>query len=178
MAYFFNFLLLLIPTTYFGLKQRNTLYHCQHVSVTLTDDIWENANVMNEKEQKNLVYSHFNGIYKITGTDPKSGWRPIYTEMNKLYGEAYNKTVGAEFVYCRSERRWIFRHKDITHESTASDNGVSHIFDIMSSSTFLFFYLTVFSPRLIAQTGFFDHLKQQNMICLLFLCETGMCGLG
>jgi hypothetical protein len=82
--YFINLACLLTGTIIVGQNQKDGRYHCNSVSVLFGDQVWESAYVTNwtvpsEAPQKEtLVYSYFNGVYKITGTDPRG--YPIYTE--------------------------------------------------------------------------------------------------
>lgn len=82
--YFINLACLLTGTIIVGQNQKNGHYHCKSVSVMFGDQVWENAFVTNwtvpsqSPQKETLVYSYFNGVYKITGTDPRG--YPIYTE--------------------------------------------------------------------------------------------------
>lgn len=124
-AYFFNLALLIAGTQLLGARQTEFYFHCQSVSVTFGDEVWENAYVTNhtnpslETKQRTLIYSYFNGVYKITGRND-FGY-PIYTEMNKNAGDDYQETVGAEIVYCEAEEAWVFQHKYISKEKITSD---------------------------------------------------------
>jgi len=124
-AYFINLGALLMGTIIVGTKQQDYKYHCSSVSITFGDEVWENAYVSNEThpseepDMRALVYSYFNGVYKITDKD-RRGY-PIYTEMNKLAGEAYTQTIAAEIVYCTDEEAWVFRHKLISKVLTVDE---------------------------------------------------------
>lgn len=83
-AYFINLGCLLTGTIILGKNQRDGKYRCKSVLVMFGDQVWENAYVTNSTDPsqspriETLVYSYFNGVYKITGTD--SHGYPIYTE--------------------------------------------------------------------------------------------------
>lgn len=128
-VYFINTFLLLIGTITVARMQKEQYYNCMSVMVTFGDEVFENANVTNitdpsqPSKTQTLVYSYFNGVYKITGRD-RNGY-PIYTEMNKIRGDPYIKRVGAEFVYCKNEGVWVFRHQAIFKVDISSDEEVS-----------------------------------------------------
>jgi hypothetical protein len=134
-AYFINLGGLVLGTIVIGSRQQEYSFHCKSISVTFGDQVWQSAYVTNrtdptqEPEKRTLIYSYFNGVYKITGSDARG--YPIYTEMNKIGGDEYQETVGAEIVYCDDEEAWIFRHKHISKQVTAFDGEVS-LRDILS----------------------------------------------
>lgn len=127
-AYFFNLAFLLAGSIIVGSRQDAYVYHCNSVSVAFGGQVWETAYVMNQSdingpsEERTLVYSYFNGIYKITGRDILG--YPIYTEMNKITGDTYENRTGAEIVYCQAEGAWVFRHKDISKQNELVDDEV------------------------------------------------------
>ncbi|KAL7518261.1 hypothetical protein ACHAWX_003107 [Stephanocyclus meneghinianus] len=128
-AYFINLGCLLTGTIILGKNQRDGKYRCKSVLVMFGDQVWENAYVTNSTDPsqsprvETLVYSYFNGVYKITGTD--SHGYPIYTEMNKKSGVAYQEIVGAEIIYCREEEAWVFRHRNISKVDNSNEDEVS-----------------------------------------------------
>ena len=128
-TYFFNLAFLLGGTILVGTRQDAYVYHCNSVSVAFGDQVWETAYVTNQTdihgppEERTLVYSYFNGIYKITGRDILG--YPIYTEMNKITGDTYENRTGAEIAYCQAEEAWVFRHKDISKQNEFVDDEVS-----------------------------------------------------
>ncbi|KAL7517087.1 hypothetical protein ACHAWX_002040 [Stephanocyclus meneghinianus] len=102
-------------------QQMSGSLHCNSVFVTFAEDIWQDAIVKTpsgEIENKVLIYSYFNGVYRRNSTHDGL---PIYTEQSKLTGESYYRTVGAEIKYCKSEGAWVFMHKDI-RKSNEDDN--------------------------------------------------------
>lgn len=139
-SYFVNSLILLSGTVYVNKKQSAQRYHCESLTVMFGDEVFENAYVTDlavqsqPRKTSTLVYSYFNGVYKIDGRDD-NGY-PIYTEMNKVSGNKYNETVGAEFVYCKEEEAWIFRHKAISKFEMSNDKEVSLCFDFTSFPCF------------------------------------------
>ena len=133
-TYFINCAALLIGTIIVGERQQVQYYHCNSVSVTFGDQVWEEAYVSNrtntsDVERRTLIYSYFNGAYEITGRD-RLGY-PIYTEMNKNTGESYHETIGAEIVYCEEEEAWIFRHEHISKQEGTTDNEVRLLFEMI-----------------------------------------------
>eukprot|EP00804_Cyclotella_cryptica_P003412 CCRYP_018561-RA/>CCRYP_018561-RA protein AED:0.21 eAED:0.21 QI:122/0.81/0.75/1/0.54/0.58/12/0/862 len=125
-AYFINLAGLLTGTIIVGENQKKGHYHCESVSVMFGDQVWQNAYVTNWTDpshafqKETLVYSYFNGVYRITDTDSRG--YPVYTEMNKVSGDAYLETVGAEIVYCQAEEAWVFRHRYISKVNIFSDD--------------------------------------------------------
>ena len=66
---------------------------------------------MNGKpEERVLLYSYFNGIYKENGTHDGM---PRFVEQNKKTDKAFKSTIPSEFIYCNELQRWIMFHPNI-----------------------------------------------------------------
>ena len=125
--FFMNLALLLIGIIAIGDKQDRGVYLCNSVTVIFGDHVWENALVKNKTDpaqspyETTLVYSYFNGIYKLNGTF--DGY-PKFTEQNKVDGTVFRETVGAEIKYCKEEGSWLFMHRDIVKRGHSDEVGV------------------------------------------------------
>ena len=67
LVYFLNAALVLIGLGYITHTQKNGNYRARSVNVLFEEVIWEDANVLLDDgsiEQRLLIYSYFNGIYK------------------------------------------------------------------------------------------------------------------
>lgn len=86
-TYAINIMGLVTGVILIGEKQKQGDYLCNNLSINFGGRIWENALVRNrtdptqEPQQKTLVYSYFNGVYKLNGTH--DGY-PKYTEQVSL----------------------------------------------------------------------------------------------
>ena len=74
--YVFNMLFFGGCLTYFTVMQHGGEYRCQSVTVSFGDAVWENAflDTENGTENRLLIYSHFNGIYKGETQHPILFW--------------------------------------------------------------------------------------------------------
>lgn len=111
LIYFLNAAIILGALGYIAQIQKNGDYRCNTINVLFDEVIWENAHVQlpdGSIEERLLMYSYFNGIYKEDGGH--DGY-PKYIEQNKGDGTAFGSSViGAEIVYCNEIGSWVFRH--------------------------------------------------------------------
>jgi len=144
LMYFLNSAIVLVGLGYITAKQNKGQYRCKTISIVFDEEIWEDAFVRladGRYDEKLLIYTHFNGIYKENG---KHEGYPRYVEQNKNNGKPYNPPVfGAEIVYCNELGSWVFRHPNITTTPNDKDeNECSWLwrspqtqdFDILSST--------------------------------------------
>jgi len=168
-AYFVNFALLMMGTRLLGSRQQEFVYHCQSVTITFGDEVWENAYVTNhtnpsqDTKQRTLIYSYFNGVYKITDSDSRG--RPIYTEMNKNVGDRYQETVGAQIVYCEDEEAWVFQHKYIAKEKIISDEGECPHWLLRSAKTRVYDLTEVPNEDWSVWTGVITPGNKVSIVC-------------
>ena len=119
--YFLNAAIILVGMGYITEAQKSGKYRARLINVIFDEVIWENAYVQlgDRMEQRLLVYSYFNGIYKETGS---YGGYPRYVEQNKAdaldavtvqLGFGPMSMPGAEMVYCDEIGSWVFRHPNI-----------------------------------------------------------------
>ena len=80
--YFLNAAIILVGLGYITEAQKSGKYRARLINVIFDEVIWENAYVQlgDRTEQRLLVYSYFNGVYKEDGT---WGGYPRYVEQNK-----------------------------------------------------------------------------------------------
>ncbi|KAL7538240.1 hypothetical protein ACHAWF_009741 [Thalassiosira exigua] len=121
-----NYLLLLAGLTTVALMQRNGDFLCGSIDVNFGDAVWEHAWVEitpGEHEQRALVYSNFNGVYKKENST--IGGRPFYREMRKSDPtQHFRNRTGAVIKYCEREEIWVFTHENI-RKRKPSANGLS-----------------------------------------------------
>jgi hypothetical protein len=72
---------------------------------------------------------------KLIIIDPPRHILPRYTEQNKIGSTGFVNTIGAEFVYCKELRAWVFRHPQIkTSVNAREENECSWL--LRSPTTF------------------------------------------
>jgi len=113
-VYFLNATIVLVGLGIIANNQDHGEYRCKRVTVLFDEEIWEKAYVRvpdGNFEKRLLIYSYFNGIYQ--EEDSYDGY-PRYVEQNKNDGTPFGPSVrGAEIIYCRAIRSWVFTHPDI-----------------------------------------------------------------
>ncbi|KAL7519551.1 hypothetical protein ACHAWX_004352 [Stephanocyclus meneghinianus] len=118
--YFIIIACLLTGTIIVGRNQTDGNYQCKSVSVMFGEHVWENAYVANWTDpfqaplERTLVYSYFNGVYKITGTDPRG--YPIYTESSM-------KDECLQWLL-RSPKSKVYDLIDVPHEDWSVWTGI------------------------------------------------------
>lgn len=115
LVYFLNVAIILAGLGYITQEQNNGNFRARRIQVLFDEVIWENANVKlnDEPEQRLLIYSYFNGLYKEDGSHHG---HPRYVEQNKEDGKAFSTLAsapGAELVFCNEIVSWVFRHPNI-----------------------------------------------------------------
>jgi hypothetical protein len=137
-VYFVNAALIMIGMAIITRDESRGLYRCKSLSFNIGEDIWDEANILKDEsshmtEPRLLVYTYFAGDYAENGTH--DGY-PKYTEQNKLDDSTgFVNTVGAEFVYCKELRAWVFRHPQIkTSINARKENECSWL--LRSPTTF------------------------------------------
>ena len=116
-VYFLNVAIILAGLGYITQKQNDGSFRAGRIQVLFDEVIWEDADVLLENEiepeQRLLIYSYFNGVYKESGSHHA---HPRYVEQNKEDGSAFSTSAqapGAEFVFCNEIDSWVFRHQNI-----------------------------------------------------------------
>ncbi len=129
MLYFCNLALAIMGLTYIIMKQRSGDYQATSITVTFGEELWEKAvveNVTGGFYEHDLIFSMFNGVYVQSGGHDG---RPVYVEQRKFEQTQYDKWVGAEIKYCRSESRWVLTHthirKSLTSEKVSEMQPIS-----------------------------------------------------
>ena len=126
-VYIINLLAALFGLTYITVRQAWGYYQCGSITITFGDDIWEDAvfkTPSGELKEMILLYSFFNGVYKIDGSHEH---RPIFREQNKFDDTPFKSTVGAEIKYCKKERAWVFTHENLRKSSTSDEVSYFHV---------------------------------------------------
>ncbi len=152
--YFLNMCALLGGMVYVSMSQQSGYYHCEEIFVIFGDEIWEDALVIGSSgmEEKVLLYSYFNGLYRRNGTE---NGLPVYVEQNKFDGNSFETTVPAKIKYCPSEEAWVFMHDNIRKSKESNEVSVfvsfsSHFFNII-----IYIFLNFF--RIVL--GYFESLQ-------------------
>jgi len=128
MLYFCNLALAIMGLTYITMKQRSGDYQATSITVTFGDELWEKAvveNVAGGFYEHDLIFSMFNGVYVQSGVHDG---RPVYVEQRKFEQTPYEKWIGAEIKYCRSECRWVLTHRNIRKSMTSEKLDCDWIF--------------------------------------------------
>ena len=115
LVYFLNVGIILAGLGYITQEQNDGNFRARRIQVLFDEVIWENADVLlnDEIEQRLLIYSYFNGLYKESGSHHG---HPRYVEQNKEDGQQFSSSAsapGAEFVFCNEVSSWVFRHQNI-----------------------------------------------------------------
>ena len=137
LVYFLNVAIILAGLGYISQEQKDGAYSTESIKVMFDEMIWENADVLlenGETEQRLLIYSYFNGVYKEVGTYNNY---PRYIEMNKNDGSAFGSIQGAEFVYCSEIGSWVFKHEQIKTDNDCNwlwKSPETSEYDILSMS--------------------------------------------
>jgi len=127
--YYMNMAAMIAMLLYVNLTQNVGAYRCRSLSVTFGDEVWEGAVVVRDgmdPEDRLLIYSHFNGIYREDGT---VNGRPKYVEMNKEDGDPFQRADPgpAEIIYCEDIEAWVFRHARIRTVPIEEENNADEI---------------------------------------------------
>ena len=124
--YLVNFCTLMTGMAIISRRQSSGYYTCESITVKFSDEIWENALVLNSTTGRvdnrgyDLIYSYFNGVYVVNGTHDG---RPVYTEQNKFDNRPYEVKIGATIRYCKEERAWVFMHERIHKNANTLDSS-------------------------------------------------------
>ena len=132
------------------MKQVRSDYHCPSYTMIIGkgQEVWQEAYVVHPAnsvqyppgkiEVKNLVFSNFNGVYKMDETGRTSEGRPIYVEQSKADSlspfdtlvptfdtsvmpyEQKDPIKPAEIIYCNG--RWLLVHEYIIKHEKVSGN--------------------------------------------------------
>jgi hypothetical protein len=138
--YFLNAAFVLGGLGYITQKQKQGHYRCNSINVVFDEEVWERAIIAlpnGETDERLLIYSTFNGIYREQGS--VEGY-PKYVEQNKNDGSGFgpnSNVTGAEIRYCHDIGSWIFTHPKIIVQNECSWLWRSHQtedFDILSTT--------------------------------------------
>ncbi|KAL7541176.1 hypothetical protein ACHAXR_011631, partial [Thalassiosira sp. AJA248-18] len=166
LVYFLNALIILSGMVAITVTQNNGEFRCKTVMVSFDEEIWENAHVRVHEdiiEQRLLMYSYFNGIYK---EDGEHDGYPRYIEQSKHDSTPFQKniTVGAEIKYCSDIGSWVFMHPNIlTSPGGDMENECSWLW--RSPPTQSFDLLSTTNGDWDAWNGKVKHLTQVSMTC-------------
>ncbi|KAL7544328.1 hypothetical protein ACHAWF_007712 [Thalassiosira exigua] len=156
-VYFLNAIVLLAGMASISYNQHRGVYRCKTLTIEFDEKIWEDALVTVEEdgfdEPWHLVYSYFNGIYEEDGL--YDGY-PRYVERNKNDGHKFQRTTGAEFVYCKAIKKWVFRHKHIKTALYDKENECSWL--AKSQETLSYSLLSVATDEWSVWTGKIESL--------------------
>jgi hypothetical protein len=142
--YLVNFCTLMTGMVVISRRQSSGCFTCESITVRFSDEIWENAFVLNSTTGRvdnsgfDLIYSYFSGVYVVNGTHDG---RPVYTEQNKFDHRPYGVKIGATIRYCKEERAWVFMHELIRKDAHTLDSSCPWL--LRSPETYSFDLLAV-----------------------------------
>ena len=142
--YLVNFCTMMAGMAIISRRQSSGCYTCASITVRFSDEIWENAFVLNSTTGRvdngrfYLIYSYFNGKYVVNGTHDG---RSVYTEQNKFDDRPYEVKIGATTSYCKEEQAWMFMHERIRKDANTLDSTCPWL--LRSPETFSFDLLEV-----------------------------------
>ena len=128
-VYFLNAAIVIGGLAYITVSQEKGQYRCKALTISFDEEIWEKAvtKIDNEStEERLLIYSYFNGIYKESGT--YNGY-PMYVEQNKNDGMPFVNTMGAQIKYCAEISAWVFMHPHILTSWNKEEEVSSEMLD-------------------------------------------------